>query len=189
MSVIPGHDADRPGAGDQHVLADEVEGERGMDRVAERIEDRAELVVDVVGQRHDVERRHPHVIREGAGDVDADAARLGVEMIAAAACGPALHPDHMALARDTLADLEAPDVGADRGDLARIFMAHDHRRRDRLPRPVVPVEDVHVGAADPGLVHLHQHVLGPDLGNRLLRQPEAGFRLFFDEGAHGTRQQ
>ncbi len=57
------HDADRPGAGDQHVLADEIESERGVDGVAERIEDRAELVVDVVGQRHDVERRHAQDIR------------------------------------------------------------------------------------------------------------------------------
>ena len=122
-ATAAGHDADRPGPGDQHVLADEIEGERGMDRVAERIEDRAELVVDVVGQRHDVERRHPHVFGEGAGDVDADAARLGIEMIAPAARGAAPHPDHMALARHPLADLEAPDVGAERGDLARIFMA------------------------------------------------------------------
>ena len=45
-----GHDADRPGAGDQHILADEVEGQRRVDRIAERIEDGAHLVVDVVGQ-------------------------------------------------------------------------------------------------------------------------------------------
>ena len=48
------HDADRPGAGDQHVLADQVEGQRGVHRVAERIEDRGDLVGDVVG---DLERR------------------------------------------------------------------------------------------------------------------------------------
>ena len=49
------HDADRPRAGDQHVLADEVERERGVNRIAQRIADRAELVVDLLGQRHDVE--------------------------------------------------------------------------------------------------------------------------------------
>ena len=179
------HDADRPGPGDQHVLADEIEGERGMDRVAERIEDRAELVVDVVGQRHDVERRHAHIIGEGAGDVDADAARLGIEMIAPAARGPAPHADHMAFARHALADLEAPHVGAERGDLTRIFVADGHRRRDRLLRPLVPVEDMDVGAADAGLVHFDQHVVGADLGDRLLFEPEAGLRLFLDEGAHG----
>ena len=181
-----GHDADRPGPGDQHVLADEIEGERGMDRVAERIEDRAKFVVDVVGQRHDVERRHPHIFGEGAGDVDADAARLGIEMIAPAARRPAPHADHVALARHALADLEPPDIGAEFGDLARIFVADRHRRRDRLLRPLVPVEDMDVGAADAGLVDLHQHVVGADLGDRLLREPQARLRLFLDEGAHGA---
>ena len=93
-----GHDADRPSPGDQHVLADKIKGKRGMDGVAERIEDRAELVVDIVGQRHDVERRHSHIFGEGAGNIDADAARLGIEMIAPAARGPALHANHMAFA-------------------------------------------------------------------------------------------
>ena len=44
------HDADRPGAGDQHVLADEIERQGRMHRIAERIQDGAELVVDVIGQ-------------------------------------------------------------------------------------------------------------------------------------------
>ena len=101
------HDADRPGAGDQHVLADEIEGERGMHGVAERIEDGAELVVDVVGQRHDVEGGHAHIFGEGAGDVDADAAGLRVEVEAPAARGAAVHADDVALAGDALADLQA----------------------------------------------------------------------------------
>ncbi len=40
------HEADRPGAGDQHVLAEDRERERGVDRVAERVEDRGHVVVD-----------------------------------------------------------------------------------------------------------------------------------------------
>ena len=62
-----GHNADRAGAGDQHVFADEIEGERGVDRVAEGIEDRAEFIVDVVRQRHDVESGNLHIFGEGAG--------------------------------------------------------------------------------------------------------------------------
>ena len=38
------HDADRARAGDQHVLADHVEGEGGVRGVAERIEDRGDVV-------------------------------------------------------------------------------------------------------------------------------------------------
>ena len=194
----PGHDPDRPGPGDQHVLSHQVESERGMDRIAERIEDRAELVVDVVGQRHDVERRHPHIFGEGAGDVDADAARLRREddrrvhvqqlhrlrQAVAAARRATSHADHVALARHPLADPEALHVRADFGDLARIFMPDRHRSRNRLPRPLVPVEDVHVGAADPGLVHLDQDVVGTDRRRRFVAQPKAGLRLFLDERFH-----
>ena len=47
----PGHDSDRPGARDQHVFASEIEGEKGVDGVSERIEDRADIDVDIVGER------------------------------------------------------------------------------------------------------------------------------------------
>ena len=55
-----------PGAGDQHVLADQVELQRGVHGIAERIEDRADLVGDVVGQRHDVEGGQAQILGEGA---------------------------------------------------------------------------------------------------------------------------
>ena len=48
------HDADRPGAGDQDVFADQVERKGGVGGVAERVEDGADLIVDVVGQREDI---------------------------------------------------------------------------------------------------------------------------------------
>ena len=60
-----GHAADRAGAGDQDVLGDEVPGQRGVDGVAERVEDRDDLLgdarvdlVDVaVGDGEDIRRR------------------------------------------------------------------------------------------------------------------------------------
>ena len=42
------HDPDRPGAGDEHVLAHQVEGERGVRGIAEGIEDRGDLVADAI---------------------------------------------------------------------------------------------------------------------------------------------
>jgi hypothetical protein len=45
-----GHDADGTRAGHQHVLAQQVEAERRVHGVPERIEDRADLVVDAVGE-------------------------------------------------------------------------------------------------------------------------------------------
>ena len=40
------HQADRPGARDQHVLAEDGERERGVHGVAERVEDRGDVLVD-----------------------------------------------------------------------------------------------------------------------------------------------
>ena len=46
-----GHDADRPGAGDEDVLAEHRERQRGVDGVAERVEDRGHVGVDGRGCR------------------------------------------------------------------------------------------------------------------------------------------
>jgi hypothetical protein len=145
--------------------------------IAQRIEDGADLVIDLVGQRHDVERRNPDVLGKGARQVDADALGIGIEMILAAAAGPARHADDVAFARDPLADPDVADVGADLGDLAGIFVAGDHRHRHRLPCPLVPVVDVHVGAADAGLPDPHQYVVGADLGDRYVDHPDSRFVL------------
>ena len=51
------HDADGPGACDQHILAHHVEGQGRMGGIAERVEDRRQLIRYVVGQRKSVDRR------------------------------------------------------------------------------------------------------------------------------------
>ena len=52
-----GHHPDRAGAGDDDVLAGHGQLQRGVRGVAERVEDRAEVGVEVVGLHPDVGRR------------------------------------------------------------------------------------------------------------------------------------
>ena len=66
-----GHQPDRPGADDQHVLAEDREGERGVDRVAERVEDRGDLLVDARPVVPDVGHRQDDLLGEGAVALDA----------------------------------------------------------------------------------------------------------------------
>src|SRR5690606_12690024 len=141
-------------------------GECRMHRVAEWIEDGAELVVYRVGQRHDIEGRYAHIIGERAGQVDADAARFGIEAVAAGPAGAAAHADGAALAGHPLADPEVADVGADLADLAGIFMAGHHGHGHGSGSPFVPVVDVDVGAADAGFLHLDENVVGADFRYR-----------------------
>ena len=110
-------------------------------------------------------------------------------MIAPAARGPAPHADHVALARHALADLEAAAHWAPSSAISPEYSWPTVIGVGiGLLRPLVPVEDVHVGAADAGLVHFHQHVVGADLGDRLILEPQARLRLFLDEGAHGLSE-
>ena len=69
-----GHDADRPGSGDQDVFSHQIEGQGGMGRVAEGIEDRRDVVGQTVGQLVGVVRGdRQRYSAKAPGPVDADA--------------------------------------------------------------------------------------------------------------------
>jgi hypothetical protein len=61
---MPTFSASARGAGDQHVLAHEIEGERGMHGIAEGIEDRGDLVRHLIGDRHDIVFRNADIFAE-----------------------------------------------------------------------------------------------------------------------------
>ncbi|MNE80327.1 hypothetical protein D3C80_1768880 [compost metagenome] len=51
------HDADRPGTGNQHVFANQIKRQRGVNRIAERVEDRRQLIGNIVRDFEGVKRR------------------------------------------------------------------------------------------------------------------------------------
>ncbi len=59
------------------------------------------------------------------------------------------------------------------------FVADHHRHRNGLLRPLVPVPDMNIGAADRRLLHLDQHVVRPDLGTGTcsIQSPTSGLAL------------
>ncbi len=183
------HDADRTGTGDQHVFADEIEGKCGVHGIAERIEDRGDLVRNIIRDRHDIVFRNADELAEGAGTVDADAERVAAEMAPARPAVAALAADDMAFAGDPLADMILGDGRTDLGDLAAEFMTDDHRHRNGLLRPLVPVPDMHVGAADGRFLHADQNVVRPDFRHRYILHPETDFRLRLDQRLHHVRHE
>src|SRR3954469_5115505 len=88
------------------------------------------------------------------------------------------------LAADEIADLEAADVRAALHDLADELVPDHQRHRNRLLRPRVPVVDVQVGAADPGLAHPDQDVVDTDLRNGDVLERQARRSLRLDERLH-----
>ena len=132
------HEADRAGPAHEDVLAEDREGERGVDRVAERVEDRGDLGVDarpwcqmlVIGRAtywaNAPSRPTPRPI------VLAHRWRLPARQWRQRPQTTWPSPD------DEVARVEVHDVRPDLDDLADELVADDERRVDRRLRPVVP---------------------------------------------------
>jgi hypothetical protein len=108
-----------------------------------------------------------------------------------AAAGTAVAADaagDVALCGHPVARCEADHLAADGlHDLAAELVAHRHRHRDGLPRPVVPLEDVDVGAADRGAVDADQHVVvahGSGRATSCSQMPRSGSSL--DQRLHAA---
>ena len=78
------------------------------------------------------------VLGESAGTGDADAGVVVAELPPAAFAVAAMATRDVTFARDTLADLEPDDVGAELVDLAHELVADHHRHRDRSTAPTRP---------------------------------------------------
>ena len=158
-----------------------------MDRVAERVEDRGDLLVDARPVVPDVGHRQHDVLGERPVAPDAEPDRVGAQVAPAGEAVAAAAADDVALARDEVARPEVGDVGPDLDDLTDELVADDERRLDRAGRPRVPRLDVEVGPADAGLVDPDQDVVDADDRDRHVAQVEARAWAGLDQGEHLTR--
>ena len=147
-----GHDADGAGAGDEDVFAEDGEGERGVDCIAEGIEDGGDRRASMPG-------------------ACCQMLVMGRTMYSAKA-PLRLTPTPLVWAqrwrrparqlrqrpqttwpspRDDVAESEVVDVGAEVDDLADELVADGEAGRGWCAGPGVPLVDVEVGAADAGV--------------------------------------
>ena len=153
-----GHQPDRAGAGDEDVLAEDRERERGVHRVAERVEHRRHVEVDVALVLPDVAGRYDEVLgeRAGPGQPDAVGVRAQVASTGPAVAAAAAHD--VALGADQIAHGHLGDLRAELDDLADELVADHHRHRHVLGGPLIPRVDVQVGAADSGAEHPDEYL-------------------------------
>ncbi len=74
------HDSDRPRAGDQDILAQHRERQRGMDGVAEGIENRGDIQIDSRLVPPQISDGHGDVIGKSAGAIHAHAQDMRAQM-------------------------------------------------------------------------------------------------------------
>src|SRR5439155_1164270 len=179
-----GHHADRARAGDEDIFASELERQRAVHGVAERVEAGADLVGHPRRQDVRVRRRNADVLGECARPLHADTDRVAAEMTPPGAAVAAMPAGHMALDRDALAYYETAHLAADLGDRALELVTDDERDRDRLLRPRVPIPDVKIGAADRRVVDAHEEIVGADRGTRGVLEPDPRLSAALHERAH-----
>ena len=174
-----GHDADRASACDENVFAQDRKGERGVDGVAQGVEDSSDLVRDAGRVAPDVGHGDDDVLSEGSVAIDADSESVGAEVPAAGEAVAAATADDVAFAADELADREIGDVGADGYDFSDELVADDEALADRGLGPGVPIVDVEVGSADAGVEDADFDVVNAHLGLGYVLKPETTFVAAF----------
>src|SRR5262245_53148636 len=96
----------------------------------------------------DVRHRDGKKFREGALAIHSDALGIRAKMPATSETIATMTTHDVAFAGDQVPWSEPFYSLADTFDHANVLMADDHRDRDRLLRPGIPVIDVNIGAAD-----------------------------------------
>ena len=155
-----------------------------MHRIAQGIENGADLIIHFRRQMNGVESGDLEIFREGAGHVHAHAFGFRIEMEMPGPRHAAFHADEMAFTGDSVAYFHSAHVRTNFAHHACKFMAHDHGHRNGLLRPLIPFPDVQVSAANAGFRHLDENVIRPDLGHRLIAQHQAFSALGLHQCSH-----
>src|SRR6185437_9364743 len=156
-----------------------------MHGVTEGIEDRRYFLVDAVMVAPDVRHGQRDELGECARPVDANSLRGGAQVAPARKAITAAPADHVAFAANQVTGKEVIDIGADGDDFTHELMPDRHGHGDGFARPFVPLIDVQVRTADPGVPHAHQHVVNADCGVWYFFEPQAALGLAFYQGLHG----
>ena len=109
-----GHATDRSRAGDEHIFADQIEGERGVHGVAERIETGKHIERDRRIGVPAVVLRDRDKFGPGAGAIDADALGVRAKVTAPGQTIAAMPAGDMSLADDEIASRKSAHVSTDR---------------------------------------------------------------------------
>ena len=178
------HQTDRSGTGDEHVLRHHRELSRGVHRVAERVEDRRDVKVDLRQVGPQVPGGHDDVLGERAIALHADPDRVRAQRTPAGHAVAATPADDVSLGAHQLPHVNGLDALPELRHLTDELMAHHQGRLDRRLCPFAPGIDVEVGSTDAGPEHADQHLARRrrGFGHVVQRQTRRGFGL--DERLH-----
>src|SRR5262249_57762126 len=150
----------------------EIERERSVHRVAERIETRKHIQWDRRIRMPTVVLRYRYELRPRAGAIDANALRVWAKMSPSGQTISTVSTGDVSLAHDEIALCETFDVITHGIDNAYKFVTNYQRHWNRFLRPCVPVVNVHVGPADRRFKYADEHVVAANCWNGNVLEPQ-----------------
>ena len=168
-----GHDADRARARDQNILTQHRKRERRVNRISKGIEDRGDFVRDRLRVLPDIHHRQDNIFRERARPVHADALRVRAQVAPPGQTIAAAPADDVPFPADQIPGMKVGHVRADFDNLSAEFVPDYERHMDRGSRPVVPIVDVQVGAADSRAQHANFDVIDSGFRLRHIFEPQS----------------
>ena len=105
-------------------------------------------------------------------------------MLASAAAVAAVSAGNVTLTGNTVADFVVSDATAHFYDFTDILVANGHRSLDGVLRPLVPIVDVKVSAADSNFPNLDKYIIYTDFRHRNIFHPDARFCILFYKCFH-----
>ncbi len=178
------HQANRTGPGNEHILAQHRERQGGVNGVSERIEDCRDILIDGRVMTPDVGHGQRDVFRECAWPVDAYAFSVRAKMTPARQAIPATAASHVPFPAHDVPGIKICDVRAHLHNFAHKLVPDHHRDIYGFLRPVVPLINVQIRAADSRAMHTNEHVIDPNFWRFHVLEPKPGFFFAFYECFH-----
>jgi hypothetical protein len=153
------HDADGPGAGDENIFAEDIEGQRGVDGVAERVKDARHVAIHALAMMPDVCHRQGDVFGKCAGPIDADPLCVSAKVppsgqtVATTPADDVPSPETTSPGKKSVTFAPTSTISADE------LVPDNHRHRNGALSPSVPLIDMEISAANAGAVDPDEDII------------------------------
>ncbi len=175
------HQANRTGAGDEHIFSQHWERQGGVNGVSEGIEDGRDVLINGRGVTPDVAHGQRDVFRECAGPVHPDSLGVGAKMTPARQAIPAPAASHVPFPAHDVPGIKIGDVRADLRNFTHKLVPDHQGNIDGSLRPVVPLINVQIRAANSRAMHTNEHVIDPNFWCFHVLEPKSRFSFAFYE--------
>ena len=124
------------------------------------------------------------ILRKGAIAINTDAKRIHAEVATAGATIAAYAAGNVTFRRHPIANRKSFDFAATLDNLAEKLVTNCGGNFDRVARPVVPLINMDVGAANSSAFDANQNVVMPNRRSGYVLHPDAAFGFGLDQRFH-----